>query len=304
MPENKGQAEAAPQTAKTPEDAILDLLGENEEEERDPEEGEERTEEEPEEVEAEGKPEEEEKEPVYTVKIDGEEIQVPLSELTKGYQRQADYTRKTQKLAEERRRIQEEYESAAQERVRYAAALEALERQLVGSEPDWEALRAHDPARFAEEFTAYQRRQQALAAIRKEQEALQQLATLQQQSALQRRVEEERELLVAAIPEWVDKERAEKERSELVEYGRKLGFTDEELDQIYDHRAVLLLRKAWLYDQAREKAEAAKTTKAKAPKTAQPGGSQVRGSRVKDARERLAKTGSLEDAAAVFESLL
>jgi len=38
--------------------------------------------------------------------VDGEEIEVPLSEALSGYQRQADYTRKTQELAEQRRQVQ------------------------------------------------------------------------------------------------------------------------------------------------------------------------------------------------------
>ena len=43
----------------------------------------------------------------YTVKIGGEEQQVSLEELQNGYQRQADYTRKTQELAAERQRLQQ-----------------------------------------------------------------------------------------------------------------------------------------------------------------------------------------------------
>ena len=42
---------------------------------------------------------------LYAVKIDGEEQQVTLDELQAGYQRQGDYTRKTQELADERRRL-------------------------------------------------------------------------------------------------------------------------------------------------------------------------------------------------------
>ena len=45
-------------------------------------------------------------EPAYTIKIDGEEQQVTLEELQQGYQRQADYTRKTQEVAAERERLQ------------------------------------------------------------------------------------------------------------------------------------------------------------------------------------------------------
>ena len=44
-------------------------------------------------------------EPVYTVKVDGDEQEVTLSELQNGYQRQADYTRKTQQVAAEKERF-------------------------------------------------------------------------------------------------------------------------------------------------------------------------------------------------------
>lgn len=40
------------------------------------------------------------------VTINGEEISVPLKEALSGYQRQADYTRKTQELGEQRRQVQ------------------------------------------------------------------------------------------------------------------------------------------------------------------------------------------------------
>lgn len=41
-----------------------------------------------------------------TVTVDGEEVRVPLKEALSGYQRQADYTRKTQELSEQRRQVQ------------------------------------------------------------------------------------------------------------------------------------------------------------------------------------------------------
>ena len=42
---------------------------------------------------------------LYTVRVDGKEEQVPESELLAGYQRQRDYTQKTQALASERKAI-------------------------------------------------------------------------------------------------------------------------------------------------------------------------------------------------------
>lgn len=56
------------------------------------------------------------------VKIDGEELDVPLTEAVSGYQRQADYTRKTQELASQRENLQ-----------RAATIAEALERDPRGT---------------------------------------------------------------------------------------------------------------------------------------------------------------------------
>lgn len=45
-----------------------------------------------------------------TVKVGGEEVEVTLDEALKGYQRDADYRRKTQELAEQRREVQQVYD--------------------------------------------------------------------------------------------------------------------------------------------------------------------------------------------------
>ena len=43
---------------------------------------------------------------MVSVKVDGEELNVPLSEAISGYQRQADYTRKTQELSQQRQNME------------------------------------------------------------------------------------------------------------------------------------------------------------------------------------------------------
>lgn len=40
------------------------------------------------------------------IKVDGEEVEVPFNEALQGYQRQADYTRKTQEIASQREKLQ------------------------------------------------------------------------------------------------------------------------------------------------------------------------------------------------------
>lgn len=64
-------------------------------------------EEQPTETEEDTHEEETDEEPKYTVKVDGEEIEVTQDELLRGYMRQRDYTQKTQQLAEQRRQFEQ-----------------------------------------------------------------------------------------------------------------------------------------------------------------------------------------------------
>ena len=75
-------------------------------------------------------PEEEEQPQVYTVKVDGKEIEVTLDELQKGYSRTQDYTRKTQQVAEIRKQVEAETAAIRAEREQYAQLLGALQQQL------------------------------------------------------------------------------------------------------------------------------------------------------------------------------
>ena len=97
---------------------------------------------------------------VYTVKIDGKDAQVTEDELLSGYSRQADYTRKSQVLAEQRKKIEEELSATQQERQRYTQALEQLEEST-----DYEIaqLKSQDLEKLKEEDPlAYMQRKDAL----------------------------------------------------------------------------------------------------------------------------------------------
>mgnify|MGYP001327461926 FL=1 len=67
---------------------------------------------------------------LYAVKVDGEEQQVSLEELQNGYQRQADYTRKTQEIAAEKERLQQAEAIVSALEADPKATLEALAQTL------------------------------------------------------------------------------------------------------------------------------------------------------------------------------
>lgn len=256
---------------------------------------------------------EEAEEPTYTVKVDGEEVEVTQSELLAGYSRDADYRRKTQALAEERKSVEAELEQLRQERAQYAQMLPALQQQLQSAgekEPDWDRLYNEDPVEWVRQRELWRERQEKLQAVQAEQQRLQQTQTQEQQKALQQQLKQEQEELAKKLPEIVDPEKGQQVRQRIAEYGRQVGFRDEELNNVYDHRAIVVLDKARRYDELMAKKQNLRPKPSKkAPRTAAPGPSSSP-SEQKRARkgkryERFVKSGgSVNDAASALESLL
>jgi len=211
-----------------------------------------------EEVEGEDEESEEEapRDEKFVVKVDGKEIEVPKDELIRGYQREADYTRKTQKLAEERKLVESEFQQVRGEREQYSQILGQLQQKLQEfepPEPDWNRLEVEDPTEYARQWTSHQRRQQKTCAVQAEQERLNQMRQAEQQKQLQQVMAQEVASLKEKIPEWSSPEKAKAEGKALLEYGQKLGFSEQELNTITDSRALLALHKAWKYDQMMSK---------------------------------------------------
>lgn len=246
----------------------------------------------------------------YIVKVDGKELEVTKDELIRGYQREADYTRKTQKLAEERRMVESEFQQVRGEREQYAQVLGQLEqklRELTPPEPDWEQLEKQDPTEYARQWTNHQRRQQQQAAVYAEQARLHQLQQAEQAKAMQERLLEEANRVKDLIPEWRSPEKAKEDGKALIEYGQKLGFSEQELGNVTDARALVALYKAWKFDQMMSKKPELQAKIKKAPRMATPGSANTvspKNSELKSAKQRLANTGRVKDAAALFEKFI
>ncbi len=93
-----------------------------------------------------------EESPKYRVKANGEELEVSLDELLNGYSRTADYQKKTQSLAEQRKAVEAErikIEEAAKTRETYAQRLQVIEQllQQQNQGEDLSSLKAEDPHR-------------------------------------------------------------------------------------------------------------------------------------------------------------
>lgn len=247
--------------------------------------------------------------PLYTVKVNGKEEQVPVDELVKGYQRQADYSRKTAALAEERRAFEGERQQVTTERTQYAQLLTALSQQLEQlqpQEPDWQRLLDTDPVMYMREKELWNDRQNKLAAANFELQRVQSMQAQEQRSQLAALVNENRQKLVEAVPQWKDPKKWDVDKGKILEYGRRIGFSDEELDQTYDSRAVVALYKAMRYDELTAKKPQPVVNKG--PKTAAPGSANTVPKKsvteVTAAKKRLAQTGKVADAAVLFQGFI
>lgn len=254
-------------------------------------------------------------EPTYKVTVDGQEVEVTESELLAGYSRTADYTRKTQALAEQRKAVEAEARLIREVREAQAQRLAQIEEVLQGlqpAEPDWDRLRQENPAEFAAQYAEHQRSKEQMARIRAAREQAEREALALRQRELQSVIAGERQKLVEAIPEWKDPEVASKEKAKLADFARSLGYTDNDLAQVYDHRLMVILRKAAKYDEIQQRKD--KVTERKVTprqrKPLQPGTRRAGKRPAKGLKEaqralsRLTKTGSVRDAAAALEYIL
>jgi hypothetical protein len=250
----------------------------------------------------------------YTVKVDGEELEVGIDELKNGYQRQADYTRKSQALAEQRKeteQIQSERQKLEQERQMYANGLQMLQEQQNAklqefNSTDWEALKNEDPYQYMLKKDEYRDAQEKVQNVQQQQVIIQQERAEEAQKARAHFVQQEYARLVQALPEWNDKESTVKK--DVQEYAKSVGFLPEEINQLADHRSVLVIKKAMEYDKLTTKVAPKKKAVKKVPKVQKSG----RGNSKEDAateaikkkRARLQKSGKQHDAASVFYDML
>lgn len=202
-------------------------------------------------------------------------MEVPLSEAIAGHQRMKDYTRKTAELARHR-------EEAEASRDRYAAGLEMLlvGLQRAGMGPD------------------------QLQAIAAEYQGVKAQIT-QEITAAQAEAVQEGQVKLREAYGWEDEAEWSEARDRLRSYAHDLGYSDDQLSNVTDHRLFGVLEKARRYDAARAEAGDIKRTKRRKSGTLRPGVTGSRSSkRPSEARQRLRQTGRVDDAAAALEGIL
>lgn len=229
----------------------------------------------------------------YTVKVDGEEVEVNIDELRSGYQRDSDYRKKTMALAEQRKQVEAE-NSAIAERIQKLDALIGQDEESV----DWDSLRDNDPTEFIRRKDLQEQRAKALQdeqAKLAEKQQKQRSALIQQETA---------KLTEIMGPTWTDDKRVNT-FNEANSYLESIGVTQEEANTIIDSRHWKMIFDATEYN----KLKGSKTKVAKeirdAPKSVKPGQRQKAKSQteVEAATARLQGSNKLNEAQNAVELL-
>jgi len=252
---------------------------------------------------------------LYKVVVDGQEQEVTLDELTKGYSRQSDYTRKTEKLSQERKTLEERNaealrrsEEAKIKRDEYAQNLRLLSEQLK-AEPqiDMDQLYRDDPAEYVRVKADQDKRKELLQASIQEQQRLQAEKQAENDKKYQTYLAEQRELLTQKLPIYADKNKGPEFVKNLTNYAKEIGYTDQDIAQLVDHRAVIMLANAYRYDKLKKAnlknkkvTKVSKVVSSSSPKVLD---DDEIAKRMKSKKATLRKTGKVNDAVSVLQEM-
>jgi hypothetical protein len=179
-------------------------------------------------------------------------------------------------LANQRKAFEQEAAEVKQMRDAYAQQLDLLSAQIqqtVQQEPDWRALAEtmseRDLFLAKTEWDQYKEQQKTVEAER-QRVAEQQMQDHQRN--LEKHLQHQRADMLQRIPDWQNDDIRENERQEVIKYAqRRIGFSEEEIANASDARAIELLYKAWKWDNLQSKKPAAKKRTRQAPKMAKAG---------------------------------
>lgn len=195
------------------------------------------------------------------VELDGVRHRVPKA-LKGAFMMQADYTRKTQEVAELRRTIEAERVSireAGAEEIGARAQLLAIDEQIARfAKVDWDAWENGAPLEAQKGWRQYQQLQQARGEAAGRLQNLAQQRGLEQQRETARLIEQGRAELARDIKGWSDDLAAA-----LLDTGvKQYGFDRAEIEEFTDPRMVKVLHDAHQFHLLQRKQKAAQAVSA------------------------------------------
>jgi hypothetical protein len=230
------------------------------------------------------------------VEIEGEKL--TLEEVKLGYLRQADYTKKTQAVAEQRKAVEEDSQYYASTLNSLLTAVGADVQRFQGV--DWERAAVENPEQYRQAKQAYEHSLQTFNGIRGQVEDFVERTKKSQEAALKAQAKEAVAVLKTTIPGWNNELYAQ-----IGEFAHKeLGFAPEEFNNIADHRAIRSIWSAMQYHRGRkvvtEKKVKVAPTKTLSDKRATESKVVHNRKQMKTQHEKLRNSGKVDDAIALL----
>lgn len=247
-------------------------------------------------------------EELYTVKVDGQEREVTLSDLKQSYSGQAYIQRGMQDAAAQKKQAEQVYMALLQEREQMSTLLNQLQsgEMLRPPTPPSKDLLKTDPIGYMEQKAAFD---DAKAEFDNQQAAIAQAQAQQAQQmqyAQEANLQQEMSKLAQVIPDFADPDKGGRLKEDLVSYGTRLGYSAAELGGVTDHRAIVVLHKAMLFDKLQASKGKAVEKASNARPVVKPGAKKssrmTSQKRAKDVQARMKKTGSVDDVASFLLS--
>ena len=171
----------------------------------------------------------------HQVKVNGEVIEVDLEELKAGYQKDADYRRKTEEVAQEKRDVLTEKDRLAKQYTTKLEDLNSLTLTLNAevnndlNAKELDALWDEDPTEAARIDRKIRRRKDTLS------QAQNKLRN-HQQAQFQEVLKEEQKKVAVKFPDLSDPVKGNSLRTGMVNYLLKKGFSNKDVSEVYDSR--------------------------------------------------------------------
>ena len=258
-------------------------------------------------------------EALYAVRIDGEEHEVSLGELVKGYSRQSDYTKKTQALSEQRKGFDEatasyqaQMQTIQEERQQYIGHLQNIINNSMGAmdsfaNTNWEELKVTDPAQYVMKREEFRTAQDRIQQMHVEQQRASERVTQENNVLQAQTLRDEHQALTEKMPEWSAPETQANISASIREYASTQGFTEEELSSLVDHRSLIVLHKAMQFDNL-QSSDIGKKKLKNNPRLVRAGKGSTKDDNKKQKRtaqmKRLQGTGRIDDASALLEDFI
>jgi hypothetical protein len=246
----------------------------------------------------------------FTVKINGEEKQVSRDELIAHYQKGEASNQKFEEAANLRREVEQQKAATTQQQAQLQNAInhfmQTANQWAQEGQPDWANLLENNPHEYLRQKELFAARQAEFSKAQAAQAYLNEQNQAQQQQSMAAHLETEGAKMLEIIPEWKNQDVRQAEEQELIKYLTGKGYTRDELQNLNQSKAsnIALVLNSMRYEKLVAQSKAAtKQLQNLPPRVERPGVASQGNNNRSEAMQRLARSGSIDDATSAFAAL-